>query len=178
MINIFQNNNKVKKLKLFCDIDGTVNYHYKRIQKWTLPKWPGDKIDKRAFTRDEIINDEVIPESISGLLKLSKYFEIHFLTARNFPNAYDITKEWLDKNRFYYDSINIVSEPMDKIRLLKKNKSDLFIDDLKRCHHKEREIFYYDVIEKLIQNKIRFEIFSNNWDALVVKYSRWAEFQS
>lgn len=175
MINLLRNFAKRDSLKLFCDIDGTVNYHYKRIRKWTLPKWPGEKIDLRAFTREEILKDEVIPDSVNALKELSNYFDIYFLTARDFPNAYKITKEWLDTMGFLYDGIHIVSTPIEKVKFLKKHKSDLFIDDLQRGHQTSKVEYYDDVITQLIKSNIRFEIFSNNWDAIMVKYINWAK---
>ena len=176
MMNFIKNLLKKDKPQLFCDIDGTINYHYKRIRKWTLPHWPGDKIDPNAFTREEIQKDEVIPDSVYALKELSNHFDIHFLSARDFPDAYDISKEWLDKNGFTYDSINIVSKPIEKIKFLKKNKSDIFIDDLQRGHHTDKLEYYHDVIEKLIENGIQFEIFSNNWSAITAKYICWAKY--
>lgn len=170
--NILKKKYTENKKKLFCDIDGTVNYHYKRIRKWTLPKWPGDKIDPRAFTREEILQDEVIPGSIDALNELSKYYSVEFLTARDFPNAYEITKDWLDKNGFKYSDIHIVSKPIEKVKFLKKNNSDLFIDDLQRGHEYKKTDFYYDVIDLLVLKNITFEIYANNWPQIVAKFAR------
>ena len=158
--------------KLFCDIDGTINYHYKRIRKWTLPDWPGKKIDPRAVSRDEILKDEVVPESLDALNELSKYYTINFLSARDFPDAYGITKDWLDKNGFRYNEIHLVSKPIDKVELLLKNNSSLFIDDLQRGHQYEKTDFYWDVIDLLIFKNITFEIYANNWPQIVAKYAR------
>ena len=167
--------NKKDKLQLFCDIDGTVNYHYKRIRKWSLPTWPGNSIDPHAFTREEILKDEVLPSSIEAINKLSKYYNIHFLSARNFQDAFTITKEWLDNNSFNYQSINIVSKPDEKIKILKENNCEVFIDDLQRGHHTDKIEYYYEIIDELIKNNINFEIFSNNWSALTAKYIQWAK---
>ena len=74
----------MKKKKLYCDIDSTINNHWVRIQRWALPKFPGTSIDQRAFTKQEIMKDSPLPGSLEAIKKLSKFYEIHFLTARNF----------------------------------------------------------------------------------------------
>ena len=155
---------------LFCDIDGTVNYHCKRIRKWTIPKWPGYKINPKAFTREEIMKEEPIEDSIESLKNLSHFYKIKFLSARNFPDAYNITADWLDVNCFTYDELLIVKKPLDKIEILKKHKDCLFIDDLQRGHQYEQTEFYNDVIFLLKKHNIRFKIFCNNWKHIVLKY--------
>jgi hypothetical protein len=173
MINFLLKKRKDKpKKKLFCDIDGTINYHYKRIRKWTLPDWPGKKIDPRAFSRDEILKDEVVPESLASLDELSKYYSINFLSARDFPDAYGITKDWLDKNEFRYNELYIVSKPIEKVKLLLRNNSSLFIDDLQRGHQYKKTDFYWDVIDLLVLKNINFEIYANNWPQISAKYAR------
>ena len=52
------------KKQLYCDIDSTVNNHWVRIKKWALPQYPGNGIHHLAFSRDEIMLDEVLPNAV------------------------------------------------------------------------------------------------------------------
>ena len=63
-------NTKVDKKVLFCDIDSTINNHWVRIKKWTIPEFPGEKIHWRAFTRDELMKDKPLPNAQKVLKKL------------------------------------------------------------------------------------------------------------
>ena len=67
---------------LYCDIDSTINNHWKRIERWTNP-FPGGKIDFRAFTRKEMLLDEPLENARYSLNKLSKHYSINFLSARS-----------------------------------------------------------------------------------------------
>ena len=154
--------------KLFCDIDSTLNNHWERIQRCTI----NGKCDfSKAFSKEEIMKDKVLDGALESLDKLSLFYEIHFLTARPFDNAYEITKEWLDKNGFKYESIIVVKSPMDKIQHLIKSDC-LFIDDLSRRHeiYPPYKILYWNVIRELNRNNIKYEIFKNNWLELEQKY--------
>tara|TARA_Y100001980_G_C14556662_1_gene349158 strand:- start:1779 stop:2327 length:549 start_codon:yes stop_codon:yes gene_type:complete len=168
--NLLRSFQKTSKNIIFCDIDGTINYHYKRIQKFTLPQWPGNKISKKAFDRQEIMKDEPIKESIDAIKELRNYYEIIFLTARNFKNAYSITKDWLDMHDFDYDKIIVVKNPEQKLKYLKKYKNSIFIDDLKRGYHLKETQYYENIIRDLKINNIKFEIFKNNWHEIKKKY--------
>ncbi|SVD00905.1 uncharacterized protein METZ01_LOCUS353759, partial [marine metagenome] len=97
------------KPKLFCDIDSTINNHWKRIQKWTVPKFPNDNIDPKAFTREEVMKDEPLEDALESINELSRYYEIYFLTARDFPEAKSITTDWLNKNGFPYKGVIVVN---------------------------------------------------------------------
>ena len=154
---------------LFCYIDITINNHLVRIQKWAQPSFPGTSIHKKAFTREEIMKDLPIENAVESIEKFSKEYEIHFLSARNFPNAWDITKEWLDKWGFTYKSINIVKSSIDKVEFVKNNHCDLFIDDFSRKHESNPpyKILYWDVIRELNINNVDYEIFQNNWEEIV-----------
>lgn len=150
--------------KLFCDIDGTVNTHWNRIRKFTAD---GQCDWTKAFSKDEVLKDEVLPGSIEALSEFSKYYEIHFLTARPFNNAYDITKEWLDTNGFEYSSIIVVNTPFDKLRYVTEPHC-LFIDDLSRKHETNEpyKILYWDVIHELNRLNVDYELFKNNWQEI------------
>ena len=158
--------------QLYCDIDSTINNHWVRIQKWAKPSFPGNSIDSRAFTREEIMKDEVLPGSLDAILKFSEEWDIHFLTARNFPDAYDITKDWLQLKGFPYNTINVVKKSKDKPPFLSSRKCDLFIDDLSAGQEYGPSYvnLYLNTIQDLKERGIVFEIFKNNWKDILEKY--------
>lgn len=150
--------------KLFCDIDSTINNHWMRIKRCS----DDNKCDwNKAFSRAEILKDEVLPNSIDCLMQFSKLYEVHFLTARPFNNAYDITKEWLDTNGFEYSSLIVVNNPFDKLRYVTEPNC-LFIDDLSRKHETNEpyKILYWDVIHELNRLNVDYELFKNNWQEI------------
>jgi uncharacterized HAD superfamily protein len=157
---------------LFCDIDSTINNHWVRIQKWAQPSFPGTSIHQNAFTREEIMKDLPIENAVESIKKFSKEYEIHFLSARNFPEAWDITKQWLDKWGFTYKSINIVRSSIDKVQFVKQNPCDLFIDDFSKGQEygNSYEVLYTDTINQLNSMGINLEVFKNNWLELTEKY--------
>ena len=153
------------KKQLYCDIDSTLNNHWARIQKWAIPKFPGNSIHPDAWTRDELLKDDVLPGALETIKKFENEWDIHFLTARNFPNAYELTKEWLDLHGFPYKSINVVKRSIDKPAFLSNKKCDLFIDDLSAGQEFGPSYvnLYYDTIAELKKRKINFIIFKGDW---------------
>jgi len=150
--------------KLFCDIDSTINNHWERVQRFTdngVPDW------NKIFSREEIMKDRVLDGAKEALKELSTEYEIHFLTARPFEDAYSITKDWLDKNNFEYKSIIVVNRSMDKLSYVTEPEC-LFIDDLSRKHetHPPYTILYWDVIKELNRNNVNYKIFNGDWKAI------------
>ena len=113
-----------------------------------------------------------IENAVESIEKFSKEYEIHFLSARNFPEAWDITKQWLDKWGFTYKSINIVRSSIDKVQFVKQNPCDLFIDDFSKGQEygNSYEVLYTDTINQLNSMGINLEVFKNNWLELTEKY--------
>jgi len=157
---------------LFCDIDSTINNHWVRIQKWAQPSFPGTSIHQKAFTREEIMKDLPIENAVESIEKFSKEYDIHFLSARNFPQAWDITKQWLDKWGFTYKSINIVRSSIDKVQFVKQNPCDLFIDDFSKGQEygNSYEVLYTDTINLLNDMGVNLEVFKGDWNEVVKKY--------
>ena len=154
--------------KLFCDIDSTINNHWERIQRCTA----NGKCDfTKAFSREELMKDKVLPYSKEALEKFSKEYEIHFLTARPFDNAHEITKDWLNDNGFEYESLIVVKSPMDKLKYVTEDGC-LFVDDLSRKHETNPpyKILYWNVIRELNKNNVNYIIFKNNWKTIMEKY--------
>ena len=145
--------------KLLCDIDSTINNHWKRIQRCSTD---GRCDYSKAFSKEEVMKDEVLPGAKESLKELSNRYEIHFLTARDWDGAYDMTKEWLDKNGFEYESIIVVNKPMDKLKYVTQ-PDVLFIDDLSRAHDKypPYKVLYWDVIRELNKNNVNYILFKN-----------------
>jgi len=158
--------------KLYCDIDSTINNHWVRIRKWALPSFPGTTIHQNAFTREEIMQDLPLAGALDSIIKLSSEYEIHYLSARNFYDSYNITKDWLDKYNFPYNSINIVARSIDKVQFLRHKQCDLLIDDLSKGQEYTDSyyILYEDTIKELTSLGINFEIFKNNWDEILDKW--------
>jgi 2-polyprenyl-3-methyl-5-hydroxy-6-metoxy-1,4-benzoquinol methylase len=151
------------KKQLYCDIDSTINNHWVRVKRNTNP-FPG-QTDPKAFTREEIMKDELLPNAKESLLELSEEWDIHFLSARNYKDSYQITKDWLDEKEVPYDSINIVNKAHDKPGFLLNKDCDLFIDDFSGQQKRgpSYKNLYYDIIKKLRQNDIPFLIFGGDW---------------
>ncbi len=157
------------KKQLYCDIDSTINNHWVRIQKWALPSFPGSSIHPNAFTREEIMLDDVLPGSLEAIKKFSEDWDVHFLTARNFADASSITKDWLDKHGFPYESINVVAKSIDKPPFLASRKVDLFIDDLSAGQERGPSYvnLYTSTISQLNDLHIPFIVFRDNWEEIV-----------
>jgi len=157
------------KRQLYCDIDSTINNHWVRVRRNTNP-FPG-QTDPKAFTREEIMKDEVLPNAKESLLKLSEDWDIHFLSARNFYDAYSITKDWLDREGIPYDSINIVNRAYDKPGFLVNKDCDLFIDDFSGGQERSPSYvnLYEDVISQIKSIGIPFIIFEGDWNETMKK---------
>ena len=157
------------KKQLYWDIDSTLNNHWVRVQKWALPKFPGNSIHPNAWTREEIMKDEVLPGALEAIEKFNQSWDVHFLTARNFSNAYDITKQWLEREGFQYKTINVVKKSIDKPPFLIERKCDLFIDDLSAGQEFGPSYvnLYTNTIQQLIKYNIPVIIFKNNWSQII-----------
>ena len=152
---------KYSKSVIYCDIDSTINNHEKRIKKW----YNTGLIDPKAFTYDEIMKDDILINSVESNHKLYEKYNIYFITARKkFPNAYNSTKDWLDKHNFRYDKIILTNNLEEKINFLKNDSYlNVFIDNFTKKHHLDTPILDTNNIEKIKNENIPFIIFKNNW---------------
>jgi 5'(3')-deoxyribonucleotidase len=158
---------------IYCDIDFTIADAWPRIKRWTLPQWPGDSIDPRAFTDEEVIKDEPITGAVKALKKLSNYYDIYYLTARGWKTARTVTRDWLEKYEFpyaYLRNINTVERMIDKIKFFIERKCDLYIDDFTTYGHLEKPIFQKDIVSMIESLGIKVEVFKNNWKEIAKKY--------
>jgi SAM-dependent methyltransferase len=149
---------------LYCDLDSTLNTHWKRIKKHTIN---GVCNYDLAFSREEILSDEPLEGAKEALIKLSKDYKVVILTARPFADAFNITKQWLDNNDFYYDDIIVVNRSKDKLPYL--SKGSLFIDDLSRKHENNPPytVLYNETIEELEKRKLNYILFKGDWSKVM-----------
>jgi hypothetical protein len=154
---------------LFCDIDSTINNHRERIKRNTIGGWPGTEIHPKAFTRKEVMKDKPLRDAVSSLKKLSKVYSINFITSRSWDPDASTTKDWLDLHGFEYNSITIVNSHYEKLKILEKEKPDLYIDDFTIHQERKNLTLLEDLISVL---PVPYEIFNNNWDEIVEKYLR------
>jgi uncharacterized HAD superfamily protein len=148
----------MEKLNLYCDIDSTVNNHWVRAK---------NHYGTSLFTeRYVIMQDSPLPGAREVLWEYSDRYNIHYLTARPYFQAYSITKDWLIDNDFPIDTINVVNSSAEKVPFLIKNKVDLFIDDLSadQKNHGSYVILYHDTIKKLKLNNIPYFRFKGSWE--------------
>ena len=155
---------KYSKDIIYCDIDSTINNHHLRIKKWTKD----GVINKKAYSYEEIMKDEVLPNSVISNHKLYEKFNIYFITSRKkFPNAYNATKDWLENNNFRYDKIILTDNLGEKIQYIKNDKyTKIFIDDFTKKHHLDKPILDIENINKFKKENIPFIIFKNNWNEI------------
>ena len=160
-------NTKNKKPTLYCDLDSTLNDHYRRISRFTIE---GSCDFAAANQMDEVMKDLPLPFAKKSIDTLKQDYIINILTARPYPNAYKITKSWLDKFNFYYDDIIVVERSIDKIKYLEA-KDTLFIDDLSRKHESNLPytILYENTIKELEKRKINYILFKGDWKKVMHK---------
>lgn len=156
------------KPKLYCDIDSTLNTHRERIKRNTIGGWPGEAIDPKAFTREEVMKDQALPGALDALKKLSEHFEITYLTARmwDWPEG-TITKDWLEREGFPIDHIVVVGSMEEKINFINANPCDLFIDDFSIYQERLYTALKQSVIDKIT---VPFEIFRGDWQYILDKH--------
>jgi len=154
---------------LYCDIDSTINKHWKRIQRNTTD---GICDYSKAYSEKEIMKDEVLEGSHDALQELSKTYSIVFLTARPFLDAERITKAWLSANNFVYYKLIVVKKSKDKIPYVDK-KGCLFIDDLSRKHETNPPYtqLYTDVIAELDRRNVNYIRFKGDWTEVLERLS-------
>lgn len=159
----------IPKPILYCDIDSTVNKHWKRIQRNTVD----GKCDwSKAFSEAEVMKDEVLESSQEALRVLSSTYNIVFLTARPFTDAERITAAWLSKNNFVYSKLIIVKSSKEKIPYV-TTPGCLFIDDLARKHETNPPytVLHEDVIEELDSKKVNYIRFKGDWQEVLEQLS-------
>ena len=81
-----------------------------------------------------------------------------------------ITEKWLTLKHLPVNSLTLVNSHNEKIKYLKKNVVDLYIDDMKYDYFKFSPKLMTRFINKIEMININYEIFNNNWKILLKKY--------
>jgi uncharacterized HAD superfamily protein len=150
---------------LYCDIDNTVSNQFLRIKK----KFSGNNMQTLLHNKKIILEDHLIQNSKFSLDAFSNKYKINWLSARP-TSLYKITEQWLQLKKLPINSIVLVNSHDEKIRYLKKNIVDLYIDDMKYDYFTFKPKLMTRYIAKIKKINIKYEIFNNNWKDLVKKY--------
>lgn len=151
--------------KIIFDIDSTITDHWKRIRRNTLPQWPGGVIDSKAFTREEVLKDELTP-LCSNFMEalLGRGFNISYLTARGWPLAGPITVEQLiSLGMPNPDNIYIVKNIQEKIEVLRELKPNYYVDDFMTGQENSVGTFHKEVAKAIESLGIHVLVFRNDW---------------
>ncbi len=157
--------NRSKLPIVVVDIDNTVANHFNRIKDFYDPISKSVPYEK-AFSPDVVSSFEIIPGAVDGIQKISKQFQIYWLTARK-HHLIDVTKEWLITNNFIIDKLIFVKYFNDKIPHLIKIKPKLFIDDLMYDWLSLKPKQATLMVSQLLDNNIPYCAFRNNWDEIL-----------
>ena len=150
---------------LYCDIDNTVSNQYLRIKRL----YNGRNMSKILNDKEIILQDYLIRDAQKSLSLLSKKYKINWLSARP-KKLLKITEKWLTLKHLPVNSLTLVNSHNEKIKYLKKNVVDLYIDDMKYDYFKFSPKLMTRFINKIEMININYEIFNNNWKILLKKY--------
>lgn len=148
---------------IYTDIDSTLNDHWRRIRRNTLPQWPGTKIDPKAFSREEIMKDLPLDGAVDVLQELAEKYPIVYLTARAFQNALPITQEWLKKYEFPEGEIVPCQTLSNKPHILRGRPAGVVIDDFLKGQELAVPKFCRDVAERIQAIGFQVIVFRNDW---------------
>lgn len=154
-------------MKIFCDLDCTLNNSFERIKRNTLDKacnW------KKAYSYNELMKDKPSNEGREFLNYVIKKHPVYILTARPFQHAKEITLEWLSINKFDFTELIVVRKPKDKISFLSSN--DFLIDDFSRDHEIYEPYVSLDwhLIRELNKKNKKYFIFDGCWESVKKVY--------
>lgn len=152
-------------IKIFCDIDSTINDHWRRIRRNTVPNWPNGRLDKKAFTEAEIMEDYPIDYNCVLDNIVLAGAELSFLTARNFIGAREITVKWLKEiAKIAYKELYIVPSMESKIDFLAIHRPDYYIDDFMSGQENSIPTFRRGIAEAIENLGINVIVFRNDWN--------------
>lgn len=116
---------------LYCDVDSTLNDHWRRIQRNSVRSGPdAGFIQPSAFTEAEVMKDEPLPDAARVLQRFRESgWEVHYLTSRNWDPEGSVTQRWLQKHEFPHSYVHIVDCHHAKIEFLRRHRCELFLDD-------------------------------------------------
>jgi hypothetical protein len=162
---------------LVCDIDSTLTDHWKRIRRNTKPQWPGNVIDPKAWTREEVMKDKLLPNCLRVLNELkARGFLIRYLSARGWADARAITMDQL----FHFHvpnstDITLTDSMRNKVDLLNKSMCDFYVDDFMTGQEKAIGTFHKDVACAIEEKGIHVIPFRNDWLDVLEQIDRYLE---
>lgn len=128
-----------KEKIIIFDIDNTI-----------ADTWPSF-LEKHKNERERLNN----LKPFKNVVKLVQNYidtgnEVIFLSARDYK-FYKLTKKWITNNCVKNFQLILVSNPNEKLILLKifKSKDIIFYDDLSHSHEKGFALFYDDVLNEI-----------------------------
>ena len=127
-----------KRIVIF-DIDNTI-----------ADTWPSF-LEKYKNERERLNNLKPFKNIVKLVLNYSEAGnEVIFLSARDYK-FYKLTKKWITNNCIKNFQLILVSNPYEKLILLKifKDKDIIFYDDLSHSHEKGFILFYDDVFNEI-----------------------------
>lgn len=150
---------------IIVDVDSTITDHWRRIRRNTIPKWPNGNISNKAWEREEVLKDKILPNCKDVLFYYyDEGWDIKYLTARGWRNADEITKEQLSNfNLPCPNQVIICSTLYEKINILKKEKPLFYIDDFMTGQEKCIGTFRQDVAFSIFEMGIHVIVFRNDW---------------
>jgi hypothetical protein len=150
---------------VICDIDSTMCDHWKRIRKNTIPSWPGGVISSKAWSREEVLQDELLPRCSEFLWRLQcNGFYIRYLTARGWPHARQITVEQLTNwNVPNPQDVMFTSNLADKVSVLSSNICNYYVDDFMTGQENAIGTFHSETAKAIESIGIYVVVFRNDW---------------
>ena len=153
--------------QIYCDIDSTINDHWRRIRRNANPAWPVGHLDKNAFSEMEVMKDLPQCGAMETLNALQQSFEVSFLTARNWPDARKITKLWLARYGFQYKNLYTVASMEAKVAFLEMNRPDYVIDDFTSGQENSILTFRADIASQIQNMGVKVIVFRNSWQDVI-----------
>ena len=153
---------------IVCDIDNTVSNQEERfLRNYDMKQ---RMLMQSAFNKNEILKDNPIKDSVECINRLSKDFEIVWVSARK-KAWFNTTYTWLRRNGFPHDQIHLVEQNDNKIPVLEELDPLVFIDDMKYNWENLDPKPCTNFMKELEIRNINYEIFDNNWKEIVNKYN-------
>jgi hypothetical protein len=156
-------NNKI----IACDIDNTVADQlsfYRTMFDSSLGRVPLDACGNINLMRYNVLED-----SVYAITEFAKHYKICWISARKEENR-SVTNAWLEKNKFPMDYLYLVCQNDNKLKILNEIKPALYIDDMKYNYERLDPLPCTNFIKSLAENGIKYEVFKNNWKAILINY--------
>lgn len=150
---------------IICDIDSTLSDHWNRIRRNTLPLWPGGVVSHKAWSREEVLQDVLLPSCHEVLCLLEGYgYYIKYLTARGWTHARRITIEQLEQWELPNPTdVLFTSNMVDKVKVLSSVDCEYYIDDFTSGQENAIPTFRKDIAEAIQNLGIKVIAFRNDW---------------